>query len=428
MDCKNVLILGNGGRESAIGWKIKKDNPDINLFFMNGNAGTLWYGDNIEGDYLVGENVEKIVNEKNIDLVIIGPEQPLFSGVSDYLRDKNIPVFGPSSHAAILETSKVFAKEFMKKYGVPTAEFEIAETPEEAMEIIKKYEFPVVIKADGLAAGKGVKIAEDLQDAEKAIDDIMVKKIFGESGNRVVIEKFLHGKELSVFVITDGKNYTILPFSRDYKRIYDGNKGPNTGGMGSYAPVKEYSQDLKKKIEDKIVKVVIENMNKENRKYQGVLYCGLMIDENENPYVIEFNARFGDPETQSIMPLIKTNLLEIFYDIATDNWDGSDIEIYENKCAVTVILSSEGYPGKYPKGMLIEGLNERKALEEEDILLFVAGAVKKDGAFYTSGGRVIGICGIDETMEKAREKSYRSISLIKFDGMYYRKDIAMEAQ
>ena len=355
-------------------------------------------------------------------MVVVGPEVPLTNGIVDDMAKAGIPAFGPQKSAAQLEGSKSFSKAIMKKYNIPTAKYEVFTEAEKAKEYIRQEGAPIVIKADGLAAGKGVIVAETLQQALDAVDEIMCDKAFGSAGNSVVIEEFMEGEEASVLAFTDGK--TIVPMipSQDHKRALDGDKGPNTGGMGTYAPAPVVTPDIMQRVQKEILEPVINAMQQEGHEYKGCLYAGLMIT-NEGPKVVEFNARFGDPETQVVLPLLESDLGEIMQ--ACINGTLKDTEIkWSNKAAVCVVMSAGGYPAKYNKGDEIVGLDKAK---DAGLLVFHAGTAQKDGKIVTSGGRVLGVVDIGEDIKSAVDKVYQNIDLIHFDNVYYRKDIAHRA-
>ena len=417
----NVLVLGSGGREHAICWKIKESSYLKKLFSIPGNGGISEVANVYEIKPTL-ENIKRFVEEKEIDIVIPGPEKFLVDGVSDYL---NVPTFGPSKNASLLEGSKVFAKNFMKKYDIPTANFEIFDDPLKAKEYIKNKN-NLVIKADGLCAGKGVFVCEEEKKMIEAIDKIMIEKIFGSSGDKVVIEEKLIGEEASILVLLNRENYTFLIPSQDHKQVYDGDRGPNTGGMGAYAPTKLIDDTIMKKIEDKIVKRLINGLKIEEINYCGVLYLGLMIVEKE-PFVLEFNIRFGDPETQAILPLLEDDLLEIILKIM----EGEKLKLkWKDGYSVCVVLASKGYPGEYEKGKEIKFSSRHVANSEwKDIIVFHAGTKKKNGKFYTNGGRVLNICGRENSIKKARETVYSFIEEnVYFEGMHYRRDIGLKEE
>ncbi len=415
-----ILVIGGGGREHALGEKLKESNPNNEIYFAPGNAGTEETGENIDLSASDFNATARFCKREQIDLVVIGPEQPLVEGLSDYLRENGITVFGPGKNAAMLEGSKSFAKNFMKRRGIPTAEYEIFSKDEKqnAHDYLAESNYPVVIKADGLAAGKGVAICETREDAEKIIGEYFETGKFGKAGETVVIEEFLSGEELSVFVITDGKKYVMLPPSQDHKKIYDGDKGPNTGGMGAYAPVAFVTEEIWEEIEDEIVIPTLEGMAEEGNAFSGCLYCGLILTEN-GVKVIEYNARFGDPETQSVLSLLDGRFDMLLLSAAQGMLDVDAVKVLD-KYAVNIVAASAGYPGSYEKGKEIFGLDEIK----EPAKVFHAGTVKREGKIYTNGGRVLAVNAVADSLAEARKTAYENISKIRFDGIYFRKDIA----
>lgn len=415
-----VLVIGRGGREHTICYALSKSSKLEKLFCIPGNGGISEIAETIENispnDF---EKISQFCKENKIDLVIPGPEEPLVRGLKDFLEKKGIKVFGPDSKASLIEGSKSFAKEIMVKAGVPTAKFEIFDDSEKAKKYIEKKGAPIVIKADGLCAGKGVFVCETKEEAIKAIEKIMEERIFGEAGNKVVIEERLIGEEASYIVITDGYNFKALPTSQDHKRLLDNDEGPNTGGMGAYSPTPLIDSELKEKIETKIITPTLRTLEKGGYPYIGFLYAGLMIVGKE-PYVLEFNCRLGDPEAQAILPRIENDFLELIE--SAFKGDLNKIELKEkNLAAVCVVMASKGYPGKYEKGKRIEGLD--KASQISDIIIFHAGTKKVNNEFYTNGGRVLGVTALDKDIFSTIDKVYKAVSLIKFEGAHYRKDI-----
>jgi len=414
-----ILVIGGGGRECAICWKLSQSKDVEKIYAVPGNAGISKIAQCIGMDYESNfSNLAQLVKKQKIDFTIVGPEAPLVNGIVDYFQKKGHPIFGPSKRAALLEGSKVFAKRFMKKYLIPTADFKVFSDPDKAMEYIKKEGCPKVIKADGLAAGKGSLIANNEKEAMEALKLIMVKKTFGKAGEKVVIEEKLKGKEISFFVLTDGESIKPLVSSQDYKRIYEGDKGSNTGGMGAYSPA-PLSSSLYKKIIKEIIIPTLKGMKKEKREYRGVLYAGLMIERGQ-PKVLEFNARFGDPETQVILPRLKTDLLNLLLAVNERKLNKITLE-WRSQAALCVVLASKGYPESYEKGKKIEGLENLALLK--NIFPFYAGVKRENGNIVTSGGRVIGITALGRNLKEAIQQLYRAINKIHFEGMYYRKDI-----
>ena len=417
-----ILVVGSGGREHAIAWKLSQSPLVKKIYACPGNAGIASLGDCVE---ISSEDIKGLADfaEKNsIDLTVVGPEQPLILGIVDEFEKRKLKIFGPKKEAALIEGSKGFAKEFMKRYHIPTASFKIFEQKEEAIDFVRSSEFPLVIKADGLAAGKGAFVVEDLKSAEEAVEKVMVQKIFGEAGSKVVVEDFLIGEEVTILAFTDGR--TVLPMvsSQDHKRIYDGDRGPNTGGMGAYAPTLIVNDKMMKKITEEVLEPTIFGLNKEGRIFKGVLYAGLMITE-VGPKVIEFNCRFGDPETQVVLPLLESDLAEIFLSIVEEELDLQDVKWKEGS-AVCVVLASGGYPDKYERGKEIFGLNRAG---DSNVIVFHAGTKKAGNKIITNGGRVLGVTAFDQTMEGALGKAYSAVDKIRFDGMQYRHDIGYRA-
>jgi phosphoribosylamine--glycine ligase len=421
----NILVLGSGGREHTFAWKIAQSEHCSNLFVAPGNSGTSAIATNLNISVTDFQAIKEQVLQNKIELVVVGPEDPLVKGIHDYfLGDndiKHIPVIGPQKAAAQLEGSKEFAKEFMSRHNIPTAAFKsfTADTIAEGYEFLESLKPPYVLKADGLAAGKGVLILDDLEDAKTELKNMLLEAKFGNASTKVVIEEFLDGIELSCFVITDGKDYKILPTAKDYKRIGEGDTGLNTGGMGAVSPVPFATEAFLEKIESKIVKPTIGGLIKDNLPYVGFIFIGL-IKVGDEPKVIEYNVRMGDPETEVVLPRLKTDLVEIFK--AMSNQTLSDIELeIDDRAATTVMLVSGGYPESYEKGKEIHGIDEVK-----NSLVFHAGAILSEGKVVTSGGRVMAITSYGKTYKEAIKKSYQSINKLCFDKMYYRKDIGFD--
>ncbi|BDU50801.1 phosphoribosylamine--glycine ligase [Haliovirga abyssi] len=417
-----VLVIGNGGRESAICWKLFNSNKVSKIYIAPGNGGTLNYGENI--DISVDNIVElkKFAVNNKIDLTVVGPEIPLTLGIVDEFGKDGLKIFGPSKEAAELEGSKDFAKKIMKKYKIPTADYETFTEYEEALKYLKNKGVPIVIKADGLAAGKGVTVAFNIDDAINALKDIMLDKIFGESGAKVVIEEYMDGEEASILAFTDGKTIYPMVSSQDHKRIYDGDKGPNTGGMGTYSPAPVVTDEVYKMVYNDILVPMIKGLKEEGIKYKGVLYAGLMISGKEVK-VVEFNVRFGDPETQVVLPRLKTDLFEVFEAVAEEKLDKIKLE-WDDRVAVCVVMASGGYPGKYEKEKLITGIKEA---EENGLLVFHAGTKDENGKVTTNGGRVLDVVSIKDNIKAAVDDIYNKIDSINFENKFYRKDIAHKA-
>ncbi|WP_321289712.1 phosphoribosylamine--glycine ligase [uncultured Sunxiuqinia sp.] len=420
----NILLVGSGGREHAMAWKIKQSEKVNKLFIAPGNAGTGNIGENIAVSVSDFEGLKKVILEKSIDLVVVGPEVPLVDGLHDFFLDdeelKEVKVVGPQKIGATLEGSKDFAKDFMDRHKIPTAKYKTVtpETLAEGIEFLKTMKAPYVLKADGLAAGKGVLIIEDLGEAEASLK-IMLDGQFGEASSKVVIEEFLSGVELSVFAITDGKDYQILPEAKDYKRIGEGDTGLNTGGMGAISPVPFANAEYMKKIEDRIIKPTVDGLRKDNIAYNGFIFFGL-INVDGDPYVIEYNVRMGDPETEAVMLRIKSDFVDLLEAAANGTMSEQSIEIDE-RTAVTVMLVSGGYPGTYENGKTMTGFDE-----VENSILFHAGTKQESNKVVTAGGRVIAISSYGSSIEEALKQSYANAEKIEFDGRYFRKDLGFD--
>ncbi|RAV14205.1 phosphoribosylamine--glycine ligase [Paenibacillus contaminans] len=413
-----ILVIGRGGREHAIIWALSKSPKAEKIYCAPGNGGIAELAECVPIQENQFEEISQFACDNSIDLVVVGPEDPLADGIVDFLEAKQIPVYGPRSNAAIIEGSKVFTKNLMKKYGIPTAAYESFERYEDALAYVRQMGAPIVIKADGLAAGKGVVVAQTLEEAEKALKDIMLDKIFGESN--VVVEEFLQGQEMSLLSFVDGNVVRPMVPSQDHKPVFDNDKGPNTGGMGTYSPVPHIPQSIVDEAIRTIVKPTAEAMVKEGRPFRGVLYAGLMLTA-QGPKTIEFNARFGDPETQVILPRLETDLLDIFLATINGRLEEMDIQ-WSDQAAVCVVLASPGYPGNYPKGLQIDGLRDVK-----DAIVFHAGTSAKDGQIVTNGGRVLGVVGLGSGIAEARAQAYAGADVIQFEGKHNRTDIANKA-
>ncbi|RKS55414.1 phosphoribosylamine--glycine ligase [Gillisia mitskevichiae] len=421
----NILILGAGGREHAFAHKILESEHCDQLFVAPGNAGTAEIATNIDLKVTNFEAIKEFVLQEKVTMLIVGPEDPLVMGITDFFSNdtelSDIAVVGPSKRGALLEGSKERAKEFMAMHNIPTAAYQsfTAESLEAGKSFLETLKAPYVLKADGLAGGKGVLILEDLEEAKIELEHMLVNSKFGNAGEKVVIEEFLDGIELSVFVLTDGKNYKILPTAKDYKRIGEGNTGLNTGGMGAISPVPFADEVLMNKIEERIVKPTINGLQKENIDYKGFVFIGL-IKVGEEPYVIEYNVRMGDPETEVVLPRIESDLVELFGSLKDQKLDEVNVKI-SPKTAATVMLVAGGYPETYGKGAEITGLNEI-----EDSLVFHAGTTNKDGKVVTNGGRVIAVTSFGKDYNEALKKSYQNVDKLHFDKMYYRKDLGFD--
>ncbi|MGA2669447.1 MAG: phosphoribosylamine--glycine ligase [Ignavibacteria bacterium] len=421
-----ILVLGNGGREHAIIWKLKQSKLVDKIYCTIGNAGINSIAETIE---IKPDNISALIHfvkSTEIDFTVVGPEAPLALGIVDEFVKEGLKVFGPSRNAAQLETSKVFAKIFLKRYHIPTAKFVNfrCEEKNEALSYLDSVDLPIVIKADGLAAGKGVLICDDLKSARDAVSEIFESKIFGSAGNEIVIEEFLTGQEASVFAVCDGNDYIVLPPAQDHKKILDGEKGKNTGGMGSFAPAnKIVTSKVMSKVRSRIIEPVLQNMKKEGYEFKGCLYCGLMIDKKLDPYVIEFNVRFGDPESQVVLPLLKSDLLQLLMASSDGDIKKYKPEIY-HKYFCCVVLASKGYPDNYEIGKEITGIEKA----DKDCLVFHAGTKESpDGKIISSGGRVLNVVGeSDNGLLEAINNAYKNVDIINFENKYYRTDIGQK--
>lgn len=423
----NILIIGSGGREHTLAWKLKQSKKCSNLFIAPGNAGTALEGTNLEISINDFEGLKNAALENKVELIIVGPEEPLVKGIVDYFKNDaktmHINVIGPSKNASQLEGSKAFAKSFMQRHGIPTAPYRefTADNYEEGVAYIKAQSLPVVIKADGLAAGKGVLICQSHIEALAEFELIIHRAKFGDAGNKVVVESFLQGIEVSVFAITDGENYLMLPEAKDYKRVGEGDKGLNTGGMGAVSPLPFFDDMLKQKIIDRIVEPTIKGLGKDELEYRGFIFFGLMINNGE-PFVIEYNCRLGDPETEVIIPRMKNDLVELF--TAVTNGKINEISIsLDPRSAAAIVAVSGGYPGNYEKGKPIEGILEKTI---EDSLVFHAGTLQKDKQIVTNGGRVMVVTAFGSNIREAAEQSVYMMEQLYFEDMKFRSDIGYE--
>ncbi len=421
----NILIIGSGGREHTLAWKIAQSDKVENLYIAPGNAGTASTGTNLNINVSDFQEVKKTVLEHKIDMIVVGPEQPLVDGFHDFiLADedvKDIPVIGPQKAGAELEGSKDFAKEFMARHNIPTAAYQTftKDTLKEAIAFLDTMDAPYVLKADGLAAGKGVVISPSKEEAAAELTAMLADEKFGAASSKVVIEQFLEGIELSVFVLTDGTSYKVLPEAKDYKRIGEGDTGPNTGGMGSISPVPFADKAFMDKVEERVIKPTVAGLQKDNIPYKGFIFIGLMNVKGD-PLVIEYNVRLGDPETESVIPRIKSDLVDLLIGVAQGNLEEKQYETDE-RYATSVMLVSEGYPGSYPKGIEMTGFDN-----VENSILFHAGTKAVDGKVVTNGGRVIAITSYGETMEEALSTSFKNAEKVNYEGKYYRRDLGKD--
>ncbi|MHC4598804.1 MAG: phosphoribosylamine--glycine ligase [Planctomycetota bacterium] len=416
-----VLIVGGGGREHTLAWKIAQSPLVKAIYCAPGNAGTTALGTNVD---VGGEDVDALftfARETGIDLTVVGPEAPLCAGIVDRFHAGGLKIFGPKKAGARLEGSKVFAKELMREHNIPTAKFQVFDEAENARKYVADLkDFPVVVKADGLAAGKGVTVCRDREEAETAIRESMEARRFGSAGDRLIIEDCLEGEETSILAVTDGKTIVTLPPSQDHKAVFDGDQGPNTGGMGAYAPAPVVTGDLLESIERMVLVPTVHAIGKESESFRGVLYAGLMLTKS-GPKVLEYNVRFGDPETQPLLTLLKSDIVELILASVEGRLDQTTLEVHPGY-SVCVVMASGGYPGSYAKGKEITGLEAADALEGTTV--FHAGTTAHGGKVFTSGGRVLGVTARAETLAAARDRAYEAAGKIEFEGAHFRKDIA----
>lgn len=416
----DILVIGSGGREHTIVRKLRESPRVSKLYCAPGNGGISADAECCNVDAMDKEGMLALAREKNVDMVFVAPDDPLGAGMVDFLEAGGFTCFGPNKKAAEIESSKVFSKNLMKKYGIPTAGYEVFTSPSEALDYIRSQgKYPAVIKADGLAVGKGVTLAQNEQEAAEALHSLMEERKFGSSGDRVVVEEFLTGPEVTVLAFTDGHAMCPMVSSMDHKRAYDNDMGPNTGGMGTISPSPFYTDEIAKVCMDTIFLPTMNAMNAEGRKFKGCLYFGLMLTP-DGPKVIEYNSRFGDPETQVVLPRLKTDLVDIIEAVANEKLSKIDVKWSDEACAC-VIIASGGYPGSYEKGKLISGLDENGQLDGATVIH--AGTKLEDGKFYTSGGRVLGITSKGVDLREALDKAYKAVEKVSFEGAFYRKDI-----
>ena len=414
-----VLIVGSGGREHAIAWKVAQSPRVEKIYCAPGNAGIEEYAQCVDIGAMEFEKLAAFAKEEQIDLTVIGMDDPLVGGVVDVFEREGLRVFGPRKNAAVLEGSKAFSKDLMKKYGIPTAAYENFTDPKEALAYLETAKFPIVLKADGLALGKGVLICQDLEEAKAGVREIMEDKKFGSAGNTMVIEEFMTGREVSVLSFVDGKTIKTMTSAQDHKRAMDGDQGLNTGGMGTFSPSPFYTPEVDAFCRKHIYQPTVDAMAKEGRPFKGVIFFGLMLTE-DGPKVLEYNARFGDPEAQVVLPRMKNDIVDVFEACIDGTLDQVDLQ-FEDNAAVCVVLASEGYPVSYEKGFPIHGLENFK--NKDGYYVFHAGTKKKDGQIVTNGGRVLGVVAKGEDLKKARANAYEAIKLVEFDNKYYRHDI-----
>ena len=415
-----VLVLGSGGREHALAWKIRQSARVKELFIAPGNAGTASVGKNVPIKISDLQELLRFAQSEKIDLTVVGPDDALAAGIVDLFQGGGLRIFGVKQAAARLESSKSFAKEFMVRHGIPTARFEAFESSTEAKKALEQFGFPVAIKADGLALGKGVIIAKSRSEAELAIEDMIDRRRFGEAGQRIVLEEFLSGRECSLHALVDGNSFLLFPTAQDHKQLYDGNQGPNTGGMGACSPSRWLNDDLLKEIEQTVMAPFIQGMQKDRLEFRGLLFPGLMLT-TKGPRILEFNCRFGDPETQVLLPRLKTDLVDLLEATIDGRLREARAE-WDTRATVCVVMASAGYPAKYETGKRIVGLKEADALD--GVTVFHAGTRLSKNRVETAGGRVLGVTATAETLPAAKRRAYDAVEKIEFDGRYYRRDIA----
>lgn len=414
-----VLIIGSGGREHAIAWKVAKSPRVEKIYCAPGNAGIEEFAECIPVSAMEFDKLLAFAKEQEIDLTVVGMDDPLVGGIVDVFEKEGLRIFGPRKSAAILEGSKAFSKDLMKKYGIPTALYEVFDEPEKALSYLEKVSFPIVLKADGLALGKGVLICQNLKEAKDGVTSIMLDKQFGEAGNRLVVEEFMTGREVSVLSYVDGKTIKTMTSAQDHKRAGDGDTGLNTGGMGTFSPSPFYTKEVDDFCNKHVYQATVDAMAAEGREFKGIIFFGLMLTE-KGPKVLEYNARFGDPEAQVVIPRMKNDIIDVFEACIDGTLESIDLEFEEN-AAVCVVLASNGYPVEYEKGFPIHGLNLFN--DKEGYYVFHAGTSFKDGEIVTNGGRVLGITAKGNTLKEARKNAYEAVGLIDFENKYYRSDI-----
>ena len=418
-----VLVIGSGGREHALTWKLKRSTAIDRIFCAPGNAGTASIAENVPIAASDLPQLVRFATQNGVDLTVVGPDDPLAMGIVDLFAQEGLRIFGPTKSAARLESSKIFAKELMRAQEVPTAQARTFSDSDAALAYCEELQFPVVIKADGLALGKGVIIAENAAIARSTVEMMMKEARFGDAGRRIVIEEFLRGTECSIHALVDGENYRLLESARDHKRAFEGDEGPNTGGMGAFSPANNWNAELQSQFEKSVMQPLLRGLAKEKVVYRGLLYPGLMLTD-DGPCVLEFNCRFGDPETQALMPRLKSDLLPLLEAAIDGKIHDCAIE-WDERASVTVVLASEGYPGKYETGKPISGLDSAAKLE--DVQIFHAGTKVANNETVSSGGRVLGVTALGSTIAAARTRAYEAVALIRFEGAHYRRDIAQSA-
>ena len=416
-----ILVIGSGGREHALVWKLTQSPGVDRIFCAPGNAGIGQLSENVAIPATDFATLVRFVKENRVDLTVVGPDDPLAAGIVDLFQTEKLRAFGPTKSAARLESSKIFAKELMRDQKIPTAQANTFSNSDEALRYCEEVKFPVVIKADGLALGKGVIIAPDIAAARSTIDEMMTHGRFGEAGRRIVIEEFLRGSECSLHALVDGKNYRLLETARDHKRVFDGDKGPNTGGMGAFSPANNWNRELETQFDQKIMQPLLRGLHERGVEFRGLLFPGLMIGA-DGARVLEFNCRFGDPETQAILPRMKSDLLPLLEATIDGKIDNHTIA-WDERASVTVVLTSGGYPDKYETGKPISGLDEVAKLD--DVQIFHAGTKRVNGKIVTAGGRVLAVTALGPTIDAARTSAYEAVSRIHFEGCHYRRDIAL---
>jgi phosphoribosylamine--glycine ligase len=422
-----ILVVGGGGREHALCWKLLKSKWVEKLYCAPGNAGISQIAECVNIQVNSKDYIPKLLEfslRERVALTIVGPEAPLVEGIVNHFTERGLQIFGPTREAAQIEGSKAFAKEFMTRYGIPTPEYQIFDSSSEAKAYISRKEFPLVVKADGLAAGKGTFVCKDWREGVEAIDKIMVERCFGDAGEKVIVEEFEEGEEVSILAFSDGETFLPMVPSQDHKQLYDDDKGPNTGGMGAYSPAPVVTHEMERRIRDEVLEPTFMGLLNEGFRYVGVLYAGLILTRS-GPKVLEYNCRFGDPEAQAILPLLETDLIEVIKSSLEGKLSSVELNWREGG-VVCVVLASSGYPGSYEKGKEILGLREVE--EMEDVFLFHAGTKMEDGKILTNGGRVLSVTAHGENIQDAIERAYLAVSKIHFDGMHYRRDIAHRAK